>query len=80
MNTKNTTQNGYTNEKLIEFFDKVIDPVDMAKNIRRINYILSLTAIRIDDNTNCLNEKWLDNGFYWINELAEILDPYLNIE
>ena len=80
MNAKNTTPNGYTNEKLIEFFEKTIDPEAMAKSIRRINYILALTAIRYDENQNCIDKTWLDDGFYWLNELAETLDPCMSIK
>lgn len=75
-----TTPNGYTNEKLIEFFNKEISPEDMAKNIRRLNYILGLTVIRNNPEQNPIDKDWLENGFYWINELAEILNPYLEIK
>ena len=79
MNANDTVKSGYTNEKLIEFFEKGISPDEMAKNIRRLNYSLSLTVIRNDENNNPLDKDWLDGGFYWLNELAEILDPYLNV-
>ena len=79
MNANDTVKSGYTNEKLIEFFEKGISPDEMAKNIRRLNYSLSLTVIRNDDNNNPLDKDWLDGGFFWLNELAEILDPYLNV-
>lgn len=79
MNANDTVKSGYTNEKLIEFFEKGISPDEMAKNIRRLNYSLSLTVIRNDDNHNPLDKDWLDGGFFWLNELAEILDPYLNV-
>ena len=80
MNANDTVKNGNTNEKLIEFFDKTIDVISMAKHIRRINYILALTVIREDENKNPLDKDWLDNGFYWLNELAETLDPNLDID
>ena len=80
MSTKNTTPKGYTNEKLIEFFEKTIDPEAMARYIRRINYILALTVIRMDENKNPINPEWLDDGFYFLNELAEILEPNLYID
>ncbi|MEO8255174.1 MAG: hypothetical protein ABI554_12400 [Flavobacterium sp.] len=64
------------NEKIINFFDKTIGTKDFAKFIRRTNYILSLTAIR--DNDNLIDKDWLDNSYYWLNEFAEVLDPYLD--
>ncbi len=80
MNANDTVKSGNTNEKLAEFFKKQISHTDMALYIRRINYILSLTAIRYDENHNVLNKEWLDDGFYWLNEFAETLDPCLSIE
>ena len=74
--TNKTTPNP-TNEALINFFDDVIDPVTMAKQIRRMNYILTLTIIRNDQNKNYIDPDWADDSFYWLNELAEILDPSL---
>lgn len=82
MNAKNTTEvtTSYSNEKLIEFFEKTIDPEAMARTIRRINYILTLTVIRNDENKNPMNPDWLDDGFYFLNELAEVLAPDLFID
>lgn len=80
MNATKTTPKGYTNEKLIDFFEKTIDPEAMARCIRRINYILTLTVIREDENKNPMNPDWLDEGFYYLNELAEILEPNLYID
>ena len=77
MSKTTPTQPNPTNEALIEFFDDVIDHVTMAKHLRRSNYILALTVIRNDENKNCIDEDWADDVFYWLNELAEILDPNL---
>ena len=68
-----------TNERLNLFFEKNIDAVTMAKYIRRVNYILALTTIRESDD-NPIDKDWLDNGYYWLNELAEVLDPDLSID
>ena len=75
-----TTLNGYNPEKLIEFLDKTIYPETIAKYIRRMHYVLALSVIREDENKNPLNKDWLDDSFFWLNELAEILDPYLETE
>jgi hypothetical protein len=80
MNAKTETPIAYSNERLIEFFDKQISPETMAKYIRRINYILTLTVIRSSETTNPMNLEWLDDGFYHLNELAEILEPNLFID
>lgn len=80
MNAKTQTPTAYSNERLIEFFEKTIDPEVMARTIRRINYILTLTVIRNDENKNTMNLDWLDDGFYFLNELAEVLAPDLFID
>lgn len=80
MNAKTQTPTVYSSEKLIEFFEKAIAPEVMAKMIRRINYILTLTVIRNEETKNPINPEWVDDGFYFLNELAEILDPNLFID
>jgi len=63
--------------KLVDFFANDIDPKDMAKSIRKVNYLLALNAIKEKGNLGVEN---LENCFYWLNELAEILNPYLEAE
>ncbi|MHC0444076.1 hypothetical protein ACWA1F_01620 [Flavobacterium sp. 3-218] len=63
--------------RLNNFFTNVIDPKDMAKAIRQANYMLTLSVIREKDSLGKIN---LENFYYWLNELAEVLDPYLEVE
>ncbi|MBP1225275.1 hypothetical protein [Flavobacterium sp. 1355] len=63
--------------KLVDFFANDIDPKDMAKSIRKVNYLLALNAMKEKGNLGVEN---LENCFYWLNELAEILNPYLEAE
>lgn len=51
----------------------------MAKNIRQVNFLIALNAILEDGfmKTETVN---IEDGFFWLNELAEILDPYLDVE
>lgn len=63
--------------RLTDFFTNTVDPKDMAKAIRQINYILALNVMK---EKGALEIGNLENGFYWLNELAEILDPYLDVE
>ncbi|MDP5199144.1 hypothetical protein [Flavobacterium sp. DG2-3] len=63
--------------RLNNFFTNVIDPKDMAKAIRQANYMLTLSVIRERDSLGKIN---LENFYYWLNELAEVLDPYLEVE
>jgi hypothetical protein len=51
----------------------------MAKTIRQVNHILALSLMR-ECETLQLEKTTLENGFYWLNELAEILNPYLDVE
>ena len=62
-----------------KFFNNSIDSKSMAKTIRQVNFLIALNAIREDGfmKTETVN---IEDGFFWLNELAEILDPYLGIE
>ena len=75
MSTENLSEELET--RLKEFFTNVIDPKDMAKAIRQANYMLTLSVIREKDSLGKIN---LENFYYWLNELAEVLDPYLVVE
>ena len=68
-----------TEIRLIEFFTKTIDPEEMAKTIRQVNDVLSLCAIRGCETVETEFNN-LDDNFYWLNKLAEVLDPYLDGE
>ncbi len=68
-----------TELRLKDFFSNSIDPKLMAKNIRKVNYILALSIMR-DCETMEIEKLGLQDGFYWLNELAEILNPYLDVE
>ena len=68
-----------TELRLADFFSNSIDSELMAKTIRKLNYILALSIMRECETleTEKIN---LEQGFYWLNELAEILNPYLDVE
>ena len=77
MNTNTLSKEAET--RLINFFNKTIEPETMAKTLRQVNYILALGVMR--EHETLQNEITnLENGFYWLNELAEILNPYLDKE
>ncbi|WP_281230995.1 hypothetical protein [Flavobacterium gelatinilyticum] len=65
--------------RLKGFFTKVIDPKDMAKTIREVNYALSLSSMRGCETLES-EINHIDDDFYWLNRLAEVLDPYLDID
>jgi hypothetical protein len=65
--------------RLMNFFNTSINPNEMAKALRQANYILALGIIRKDETPQQEIIK-LENSFYWLNELAEILNPYLDAE
>jgi hypothetical protein len=77
MNT--STLSKETELRLTNFFGNSIDPELMAKTIRKLNYILALSIIR-DCETLETEKTNLEQDFYWLNELAEILNPYLDVE
>ncbi|OMQ13177.1 hypothetical protein [[Flexibacter] sp. ATCC 35103] len=65
--------------RLMNFFNTTIDPKGMAKALRQVNYVLALSVMRQHETPQ--NElASLESSFYWLNELAEILNPYLDVE
>ncbi|MFC4475583.1 hypothetical protein [Flavobacterium chungangensis] len=64
--------------RLKGFFNEIIDPKDMAKTIREVNYLLSLYFMR-SRKTGEVELPNIDDDFYWLNKLAEVLDPYLDL-
>jgi hypothetical protein len=65
--------------RLKDFFIDVMDPKDMAKTIRQVNHLLALCLIR-GCETAASEIKNIEDNFYWLNKLAETLDPYLDVE
>ena len=65
-----------TETRLLNFFNTKIDPQDMAKAIRQVNYILALGVMREHETLQNGIDN-LENSFFWLNELAEVLNPYL---
>ncbi|MCV9933342.1 hypothetical protein OIU80_13710 [Flavobacterium sp. LS1R47] len=65
--------------RLRDFFNKTIDPKAMAKEIRQVNYLLALGVMR-EHKTLKHDVTSLEKSFYWLNQLAEILNPYLENE
>lgn len=63
--------------RLMNFFNDTIEPEIFAKAIRQLNYLLALEVMRKNEtlNTEIIN---VENSFFWLNELAEILNPYLD--
>jgi len=79
---KTMTTEGLSKEvetRLKDFFIDVVDPKDMAKLIRQINHILSLCVMRGCETVES-EVKNIEDNFYWLNKLAEALDPYLDVE
>lgn len=70
----------YNNPKLTEFFTKQVDAKSFAQSLRRSAYLIALSYIRSEENQNFMRQDWADDGFYFLNELAEVLDPILDNE
>ncbi|WP_394776763.1 hypothetical protein [Flavobacterium sp.] len=76
------TTEGFSKEveiRIKDFFIDVMDPEDMAKTIRQVNYALSLCVMRGCETLESEVNNIEDN-FYWLNKFAEALDPYLDVE
>ncbi|UUF15890.1 MULTISPECIES: hypothetical protein [Flavobacterium] len=77
MKTNNISEE--VENRLKDFFTNTIDPKDLAKTIRQVNYALSMCSMRGCETLESeLNN--IDDNFYWLNKLAEVLDPYLDVE
>lgn len=68
-----------TEIRLINFFNESVEPKSMAKVIRQVNYLVAISIMREYEALQYKIIK-LEDGFFWLNELAEALDPYLNEE
>lgn len=76
-----TTENSSSEEletKLKNFFND-IDPKEMAKIMRKVNYALSLCFMRECETLESELPN-IDDHFYWLNRLAEALDPYFDVQ
>lgn len=62
--------------RLNDFFTANIDYKEKAKIIREVNNALSLCVMRGCETIES-QIKNIDDNFYWLNKLAETLDPYL---
>ncbi|UUF16719.1 MULTISPECIES: hypothetical protein [Flavobacterium] len=68
-----------TQIRLLNFFNERIEPVEMAKTLRQVNFTLALGIM--SEHEELQNEiTKLRDSFYWLNELAETLNPYLDLE
>ena len=82
LKNKTMTTEGLSKEvetRLKVFFIDVIDPKDMAKIIRQVNHPLSLCVMRGCETVES-EVKNIEDNFYWLNKLAEALDPYLDVD
>ncbi|WP_166922645.1 hypothetical protein [Flavobacterium poyangense] len=68
-----------TELRVIDFFNNSIDSKSMAKTIRQVNYLFALNVMREQESLQLDNTNF-DDSFYWLNKLAETLDPYLEVE
>ncbi|AXB56900.1 hypothetical protein [Flavobacterium fluviale] len=68
-----------TEIKLLNFFNVRIDPVEMAKTLRQVNFTMALCVLSEHETFQTEIIKIRDS-FYWVNELAETLNPYLEVE
>ncbi|SHM69086.1 hypothetical protein [Flavobacterium chilense] len=65
--------------RLKDFLINIIEPKDLAKMIRQVNYTLSLCSMR-GCETLASEGKNIEDNYYWLNKFAELLDPYLDVE
>lgn len=74
---ENRSHTNEYNPKLAAFLNKIIDEKELAQSLRRAAYLIAMSFIRSEETTNPMCPKWTDDSFYYLNELAECLDPVL---
>jgi len=57
-----------------QFFTSEVDPKAFVKYMRRLNHALLMYAMEDDENRF---RPWINDGFFWINQFAETIDPVL---
>ncbi len=73
---KNPSHTDNQELKINEFFTTEIDNKSMALYIRRTLFVISKNALETQESGMYFD--WLAKGYFWLNELAERLDPYLD--
>ncbi|OWP84989.1 hypothetical protein BWK59_02485 [Flavobacterium davisii] len=74
----NSTTQSLSVEKLLKFVNKDVGAEELAKYLRQGAYIIARTAMSINEIEEITEKDWLDNAYYHITELAEVLDPSLS--
>lgn len=69
-----------TEGKLNELFVHIISKEEYACLLRKFLYETIGMSFRIDKKKWVVNNEVISEGYYWINELCEILDPQLTKE
>ena len=68
-------------EKIKEFLNRDIDPKTLALYLRKYNHAIisnEMERLSVDFEYMYLDE--IKDGYYWVNQVAELLDPYLKKE
>ncbi|MDY3522048.1 hypothetical protein PG614_10450 [Riemerella anatipestifer] len=66
-------------KKLDKFLKMNIGAVDLAKRLRRFK-VETIKMILEMESTDAVRMDWISDGYYFITELCEILDPQLEDE
>lgn len=76
---RTTPQNGVTelssNHRLFKFFNETISNDEFANITRR--FVFESMNIFLKEPPHNLDSKNVSNGFYWLTQLSEILDPQM---
>lgn len=70
---------GETEKKLLQFFNDTVDSQNLVKAIRQLNCVIALSQVTEDDAKYAQKEN-LIKGVNWLNELAEIINPYVEYQ
>lgn len=66
-------------DKVKRFFETEIEPDQFAKMMRRYNH--EVVMFHLEMETKGQHDRFdlyiMRDGLYWLNELAELLDPHL---
>lgn len=64
-------------DSLKEFFDTSIDNKTFAQYMRRYMHEVTCMSLLMDEDTHTPDNEVIWQGYYFLNELCERLDPYM---
>lgn len=62
-------------QRLEQYLQKDIYPKDLALRLRRLK--LEIVRMVLNADQDVINTDWIVDGLFFLDEITEVLDPYL---